>query len=244
MFCPNRIHDKTVSDLRANFVQCQKYLLHYKKLYTAECKKYKSLQKQNCKLRKDIDLLRHEMQLRRHDVPRNQTDTCTSKYRKRKLKNWEDITSERTKRRHYSHYKDIIFQALCNIGVCHRAEITLWFPNNNIHFSWSPDNFQPKPNTCSDLEDTHIYHDHPYTASLSFCENENIEYFNDLNYSEIFDVHGDWSRKHIRWLIHVLDTFRISHEAYHELQMVSKGHLPPMNRLSNEKKTCLWRYHT
>ena len=33
-----------------------------------------------------------------------------------------------------------------------------------------------------------------------------------------------------------MDCFRISHEAYHELCMVSKGHLPPLGRLSKEKK--------
>ena len=30
--------------------------------------------------------------------------------------------------------------------------------------------------------------------------------------------------------VHVLDSFRISYEAYHELRMVSKGHLPPIWR--------------
>ena len=32
-----------------------------------------------------------------------------------------------------------------------------------------------------------------------------------------------------------MDSFRISHEAYHELRMVSKGHLPPLRRLAAEK---------
>ena len=53
------------------------------------------------------------------------------------------------------------------------------------------------------------------------------EIYHDFDYSEIFDTTGHWKKQHIRRLIHVMDNFRISHDAYHELKIVSKGHLPP-----------------
>ena len=96
-------------------------------------------------------------------------------------------------------------------------------------------NFKRKEPASIRPQDTDIFNDHTYHTNNSNGDNEEVEYFDDVNYSEIFDNNGNWLKKHIRRLVHVLDTYRISHEAYHEIRMVLKGHLPPMIRLSNEK---------
>ena len=36
-------------------------------------------------------------------------------------------------------------------------------------------------------------------------------------------------------IITVMDTFRISHEAYHELRHAGKGHFPPLHHIVREK---------
>ena len=101
--------------------------------------------------------------------------------------------------------------------VCHRAEVSLWFEQNKVHFSFSPFELNTKHNfgTLVNGNLQNITSDHTYSAEPSNCgENDN---FYDLDYSEIYDCSGDWEKKHIRRLIYVMDCFRISHEAYHEL---------------------------
>ena len=117
MYCPNRIYDGTATEMRQNLLQCQKHLHHYKKLYSAECKKCLRLQRQTCKLWKEIDILKTEILQFKSNVA--QQEDTTVKYKKRKMKNWQNITSERTKRRRYAQYKNIIFETLSNIGVFH-----------------------------------------------------------------------------------------------------------------------------
>ena len=125
--------------MRQNLIICQKHLVHYKKLYAAECKLSLSLHKKNAKMAKDLEMLSDEIKV----LNRTQEASNIKKaiIRKRTKKNWDDITSERTKRRRYSQYRNIIFEALCQIGVCHRAEIDLWFSKNHVHFSWCPEKF-------------------------------------------------------------------------------------------------------
>ena len=63
------------------------------------------------------------------------------------------------------------------------------------------------------------------TKAMSDDDDDDL---NDLDYSEIFDSHGNWKKKHKRHIIHVMDSYRISHEAYHELRHAGKGHFPPL----------------
>ena len=124
-----------------------------------------------------------------------------------------------------------------SLRACHRAEISLWFEQNKINFSFTPEDFNEKVNgdkvDCSNFDN--ITADHCYGAQVKDVEEDNL---GDFDYSEIYDSRGNWRQIHIRRLIHVMDCFRISHDAYHELRMVSKGHLPPLQRLSKEKKSC------
>ena len=57
----------------------------------------------------------------------------------------------------------------------------------------------------------------------------------DLDYSKIFGSDGDWQKEHKRAIIHVLDTYHISHEAYHELRHAGKNHFPPLHHIIKEK---------
>ena len=108
--------------------------------------------------------------------------------------------------------------------------------DKRINFSFSPSDLSKEHNlrkSCNEKSNA-ISTDHTYVAQVKeFTESDS---FNDLDYSEIFDYWGEWSTKHIRRLIYVMDSFHISHEAYHELRLVSKGYLPPLGRLAKDKK--------
>ena len=125
------------------------------------------------------------------------------------------------------------------IEVCHRAEITMWIHDNRVHFTWTPRHFKENQVSTAvytkDKTAEQIDHDHRYACPDVSILEEHDNYF-DLDYSDIFDNQGCWNVQHVRRLVHVLDSFRISHEAYHELRMVSKGHLPPIWRIAVQKK--------
>ena len=57
----------------------------------------------------------------------------------------------------------------------------------------------------------------------------------DPNKKEIFDEEGNWNKIFLRKIIHVMDKYKISHDAFHELRMVSIGYLPLINRIKAEK---------
>ena len=152
----------------------------------------------------------------------------------RKRKQWEEIKSVRTKYRRFNEYKDHLFSTLQEIKVCHRAEITMWLPENKISFSWSPKHFRQELDCTAKAKSSNLLSDHNYVRISEEMDDEDS--FEDVNYSEIFDDEGNWRKTHIKRLIHVMDSFRISHQAYHELRMVSKGHLPSLGRITSQKK--------
>ena len=47
---------------------------------------------------------------------------------------------------------------------------------------------------------------------------------------------GKWNPQHLRTIIHVLDSYHISHDAYSELRLSSRSILPPLHQIKIEKK--------
>ena len=112
--------------------------------------------------------------------------------------------------------------------------MTLWIGSNRITLKWTPKNFQSVDNIDQSLNTKTIPLDHNYAFPPKEIPFE--EDYHDIEYSEFFDHDGKWLKRHVRRLIHVMDSFRISNEAYHEIRMVSKGQLPPIGTIRKEKK--------
>ena len=114
--------------------------------------------------------------------------------------------------------------------------MTLRLKDNCINFSWSPKDLNTSEiNSSHTLTNRQHMSDHSYARTMldSDKTHEEIE---DVDFTDIYDSEGNWQRNHMRCIIHVMDCFRISHEAYHELWMVCKGHLLPLWRIASEKK--------
>ena len=116
--------------------------------------------------------------------------------------------------------------------------MTLWLGKNKMHFNYTPEHFK-------DIKKFNIDNINPVTVSkqilneYNYCASVTQDHhddFDDVDFSNIFDHDGNWQKAHIHHVIHVLDTFRISHEGYHEIHMVSRGHLPPLHQLIIQKK--------
>ena len=234
MFCPNKVSDNALHAMQIDIIEKRQQIQHLKQEYAGECKTVKEQQKQIISMQHENLYFRQELQRLNKKLAFLEYSDCKRKPRLKKK--WDKINSERTKRLRFASFKDLLLTTLKSMQVCHRAEISLWFEQNKINFSFSPSDLNGKSDKRNCLNDQfkHVKIDHAY-ASDSTQEVEN-ECFNDLDYCEIYDNNGEWKKQHIRRIIYVLDAFRISHEAYHELRIVSKGHLPPIGRLSKEKK--------
>ena len=227
-----------LKQMREELLQCKKERAHFRKLYQNECTQNRKLQHENAKLENVLTQLRIDITKLRHNnkAVHNQSNVKLT----RKRKHWNDIKDEGTKKIRLSSYKENIFNTLKQIELCNRAEVSIWLGTERMNFSWKPYDFsQMKQNdilqTNVQKQLSNIYHDHTYACKPdNELEGQENSQFFDL--AEIFDSQGRWRKIHIRRLIHVLDSFRISHSGYHELRMVSKGHLPPMWRLAKEKQ--------
>ena len=234
MFCPNKINNTAVTGMRLEILQQKRHIQHYKKLYQAECKIVNRLQKKILGVNAHNTFLQEEV----HRLKNKLLPDYSSKEPKntKTTKQWDQIKCDHTRRRKIGLFRNHILQSIQSLKICHRAEVSLWLEQNRIHFSFSPSDITAKPQDTEMLSATSlkIVSDHTYAAHENKLPEE--DKYCDLDYSEIFDSSGGWRKLHVRKLIYVMDCFRISHEAYHELRMVSKGHLPPINYLAKEKK--------
>ena len=230
----NDLKEPVLAEMRLKFLECKKELSEYKLLYREEKKKCHDLRTNMTTLQKLTAQLQEKLNKFERQFAQDMYKPPSKK--RQKCKQWDSIKSDRTKRERLSNYKDMILTSLKTIDKCHRAEISIWIEKNRVQFSWSPKDFKdtfPDEVTCAHANST-IFNDHPYSSKQEDLDNE-LEY-EDIDFSEIFDANGNWKQVHIRKLVHVLDSFRISQKAYHELRMVSKGHMPPLRRLIFEKK--------
>ena len=77
--------------------------------------------------------------------------------------------------------------------------------------------------------------DHSYSASATLSATEASNLSTPFDLDAIYNWDGTFLTTHKRGIIHVMDQYKISKEAYHELSMQSKGYLPPIGQIMKEK---------
>ena len=234
MYGVNYVKCDTLRRMREELFDTKKISAHYKMLYNNECRISKNLKKDLLKIQIESRKLQGTVWNLRNE--KKKKNIVKKDPRTRRKKNWNELRGQRTKYRRLNDYKDMIFNTLLEIKACHRASINLWLDQNKIQFNWSPSDFREAPFTFERNHGRfhHVFKDHTYSCPDNSSPEH--EHMNDIDFAEIYDCDGNWQKLHIRKLVHVMDSYRISHEAYHELRMVSKGHLPPLRRLCIEKK--------
>ena len=124
-----------------------------------------------------------------------------------------------------------------HVPQCKLAQMSLCLGEKSVNYTWKKKELQTS--TCSDSSDDifnfHPKSDHSYaSAKLLNSQHENCD-SDDIDYSTIFDSDGNWQKQHKRSVINVMDCYRISHKAYHELRYAGKGHFPPLCQIIKEK---------
>ena len=131
-------------------------------------------------------------------------------------KSYTQLVSKSRKQHRKRECKKIFDNVLELMSDISRANINVRLGSENVNFLWKRN--QPNQGQGPDDEDTDDLND-------TF----------DVEQSEIFDTDGQYVKPFLRSIIHVMDKHKISHEAYHETRMVTKGFMPPIHLIRKEK---------
>ena len=233
MYSGSEIADRSWITLHQDYLHCKQQLKHYKYLYKNECVLTQSLKKRNSHLKKENKSISEKFEeikskylaMRQPVEPRK--GLC-------KIKPWCKITCEWTKRQRLSQYGNIVLNHIQkNTPQCKWAELFLCISGKQVNYSWRPTHFKGS-SLGKNKNNMFFHHDHCYAAEPLSDDDDDDEI--DIDYSKIFDCHGNWQVMHKRTIGHVMDTYRISHEAYHELRHAGKGHFPPLSHIRKEKE--------
>ena len=213
--------DRFIHSLRTAELQAKRECRHYKLLYSQECRKTKVLLKEINKLRKQIadSKRKNELVSSKNSQLTQQHETKVT----RKRKCWTQLKCERTKHQRVSEYGSSVLNTInVNFSQCKRAQLSLFMGDKTVNFSWTSKDMQKCSNAQqSALQFSNMY-DHSYACSKLVDHDSKEDDIADIDYNSIFDSEGKWQPKHKRSIITVMDCYRISHEAYHELRLAGK----------------------
>ena len=130
-------------------------------------------------------------------------------------KSYTQLASKSGKHHRRREYKKIFDNVLEPMSDISRANINVRMGPENINFLWKRQD--PTQNEETDDEDGNL-----------------VEMF-DVEQSNIFDPDGNYVKPFIRSIIYVMDKHKISQEAYHETRMVTKGFMPPIHLIRQER---------
>ena len=160
-------------------------------------------------------------------------------------KKYHKLRSPTAKAQRKSQFKRCLNQSIVHLKEIRNAQLKLLIGNKDINLSWSQNELKELrskhaqlpmnlPNDVQDEEEMDVDDDNGAVAADEEIDIDGTT--SDTDFPDPFLPDGKWNTQHIRRVIHVLDSYHISHEAYHELRLSSRSILPPLHRIKNEKK--------
>ena len=183
------------------------------------------LQIDNVQLQEDKDNLNEQLQDFRAHI---NAFTIRKGYKK-----WANLKSPVSRAKRKSQFRRCLDQAMMHLQEVTRARVQLRIGKDDISLVWARNHFRFLRNRGRNILNQPRANNQ-YTLNDSQSEDD-VE--NEISEPDAFLSDGTWNDVHIKRIIHVMDLFKISHEAYHELRMTSQSILPPLYRIKNIKKT-------
>ena len=112
-----------------------------------------------------------------------------------------------------------------------RARVQLRIGGKEVFFLWSSNDFQRLRYIRRNMMRQKSTNGTPDTPDL-----DSDDASEDEGQPNAFLPDGTWNQLHLRRIVHVLDVFKISFQAYHELRMTSNSILPPLNLIMKCRK--------
>ena len=144
---------------------------------------------------------------------------------------WKDVINWGTKRKRKVLYRQQLDNSIKNITECVKAWVVLTLGLEDVVFQWSEQElefnrdqlywrgFIPPPNI---IPRQPIYHN----AVQGPLYHERSD--------DAFQI--THTKQEIRRVFFIMDNYCVSHHAYHELHLLSKGFLPPLNQIEEKKE--------
>ena len=160
-------------------------------------------------------------------------------------KKFHKLRSPTAKAQRKSQFKRCLNQSIVHLKEIKNAQLKLMIGKKDINLSWSQNELKELrskhaqlpmnlPNDDQDEEEMDVDDDNGAVAGDEDIEIDETNSETDI--PDPFLPDGKWNPQHIRRVIHVLDSYHISHKAYHELRLSSRSILPPLHKMKKEKK--------
>ena len=232
-------NQRILQQLRDEIERTKQELNNYKHVYRTErddrrVQEARSnyLQAENVQLEEDKENLQEDIQQLRAHV---------NAYRIPKgYKKWAQLKSPVSRAKRKSQFRRCLDQSMMHLNEVTRARVQLRIANEEVILVWAKNHFRFLRNRGRNILNAPPRNNQPAVNARnnSDIDSEEEEDIPNLETDpDAFLSDGTWNDVHIKRVIHVMDLFKISHEAYHELRMTSRSILPPLYRIKNIKKT-------
>ena len=231
------MNDRVLVNLRNQLQEVKNDLKIYNNLYKTERAEKTQLENvqrelivENRKLLEANDLLRNQLD----DVNKHMDAFQVPKPHKK----WGNLKSTASKAKRQSQYRRCLDQSLMYLHEAQRARLQLRIGEKEIFFIWSKNDLSRLRRKRKNLERVNRNSDPNETNGEQSDHEADSEDDDIIGQSETdpdaYLANGAWNEIHLMRILNVMDLFKISYKAYHELRMTSRSILPPLNKL---KKT-------
>ena len=211
---------RTIRTLRDQVEDLTRERDQYRRLYDAEVIENQDLARIRTNLRANYQTLLNQNNRLRNRVT-NLKEQLSKYEPKIYRKNWNHICAQ-TRRKRKLEYRGVFDSALQIIPECKKAKVSLALGHDRVKFDWSPDDLAKG-------------HDEMRQKGIPVRDPPPIESEDDSEDDDPTDTR--LPERVNEEIIHVMDRYRISQDAYHELQQtLKKLPLPPMHYLKKQKK--------
>ena len=210
-------NQRVITNLREQLRQCQEDMRAYRTLYRNERNDQRQQQQRCQELEDTLGNYLDQNESLRDKLHLCQNHIALFEVPKPKKK-WDDLKSGNSIGKRKSEYKHCLDQAMMHLHEVKRAHIQMRIGKNEIVFVWCENELKKlRRNLANRLSND---------ADLNDTDSNS-----DAADADAFLPDGDWNEIHLRKIIHVMDVFKISFQAYHELRMTSKSILPPLYKI-------------
>ena len=144
---------------------------------------------------------------------------------------WGSIQNWKTRRKRKILYRKELDISIRNITECVKARVVLTLGHDDVVFQWSE---QELEDNREELAGTGVVLP-PDIIPRYRIHNNAIEgdFYRERKDDPFRITH---SKEDIRKVLYVMDTYSVPYPAFHELHMLSKGFLPALNYIKDQKK--------
>ena len=225
-----------VVNLRQQLQEVKDELAQYKGMYRNE-RRDRRQQEERCQmLQQQVLDVGNEKNLYRDKLYQCREHINSFKVPK-PLKRWSSLRSPISRAKRKSQYRKCLDQSMMHLHEASRVRLQMRVGNEEIVIIWSQDDLRNFRAAARIVVRPHVQIPGNVANANAQLPNQRIESEDDdtidesEDYPDAFLTNGSWNPVHLKRIVHVMDIFKISQLAYHELRMTSRSILPPINRI-------------